>query len=355
MNEMGRDGVDTVVPEWAGSLTAELGDRLAGDMEMDALEDHEARWKSVLAEAFRSDATGAGARMLAEFQKRTGLLRKYKSYGIKAAAPLGYAVFLQRPGMGFSFQCHSVRKVEAFHILDVAEGARVFLCPKATWDGIYDEAAFAAWLAGAPDRRYDEWAVVPHPGDVYLIDDRHTVHSVLGCVLEEYASVSVDVVERLHDQNRGLRVPAEFDRAYVLNAIGQIGFPASHQRVRIERGERVASPIAFHEVAARAVLVELPELTATLWRLDAAAVSAPSTCPAEYATQLFVHSGAGWLDLRGSDEADFAAAHAIPFTRGDTLMCAPGSTWRLRSAPGSEAILAEHTVRWGPAVTNSDA
>ncbi|HYW08982.1 MAG TPA: hypothetical protein VE913_18630, partial [Longimicrobium sp.] len=131
--------------------------------------------------------------------------------------------------------------------------------------------------------------------------------------------------------------------------------PASHQRVRIERGERIASPITFDADAARAVLVELPELTATLWRLGAAAVSSPSTCAAEYATQLFVHAGAGWLDLRGADEADFADNDAIAFARGDTLMCAPGSTWRLRAAPGSEAILAEHTVRWGPAVTNSDA
>ena len=39
---------------------------------------------------------------------------KYKSYAVKAATPLGYSIFLQNQGQGFSFQQHLVHKLEGF-------------------------------------------------------------------------------------------------------------------------------------------------------------------------------------------------------------------------------------------------
>lgn len=343
------------VPGGCTSLTSELSAELSSDLNIRQLESHEKRWKLALAGTFNRAAGGDVARRLARFQKETGLLRKYKSYGVKAATPLGYAIFLQRPGMGFSFQRHTVRKVEAFHILEVAEGARVFLCPRDVWERIYDPATFAQWLSGSENPEFGRWSVVPHPGDVYVIDDKDTVHSVLGCILEEYASVSVDVVERLHDQNEGLPVPGEFDRQYVRNAIRAITLPATHQRVSIRNGRRECSPIVEERKngASRTVLVALPELTATFWRLNGSAVSSPVAVPFDRATQLFVHSGTGWLDIRGMDEPGFHPGRGIAFQSGETLMCAPGCEWRLRA--DSPLEIAEHTARWAPAVTDTDA
>jgi len=40
---------------------------------------------------------------------------------------------------------------------------------------------------------------------VFIISELGVVHTVMGCVLEEYATVSTDMVERLHDQNIGRR------------------------------------------------------------------------------------------------------------------------------------------------------
>ncbi len=55
---------------------------------------------------------------------------------------------------------------------------------------------------------------MPRPGDVIVIDKLSVVHSVVGCVLAEFATVSTDMVDRLHDQNEGAPIPAEFTRAF---------------------------------------------------------------------------------------------------------------------------------------------
>src|SRR6266513_2102867 len=106
---------------------APLVDALRVDSPIAVLEHSERELKQILARELAAPMDGARMRALATFQQALGFLLKYKSYAVKAASPLGYSVFLQRPGEGFSFQQHVTHKTEIFLILDVPPGGYVFL------------------------------------------------------------------------------------------------------------------------------------------------------------------------------------------------------------------------------------
>src|SRR5215470_12043708 len=216
---------DTTAP-WAS-----LVDALRADSPIATLEAAERRLKSILQQELARPLDGEQIRALAAFQQQLGFLLKYKSYAVKAASPLGYSVFLQRPGEGFSFQQHVTHKTEIFYILDVLPGGFVFLCDFEDWKRIYDRDSFLAWMNGAPDNRYERFRFVPRPGDVIVIDRLSVVHSVVGCVLAEFATVSTDMVDRLHDQNEGRAIPAEFTRTFSEERIRALKWPEASQLV----------------------------------------------------------------------------------------------------------------------------
>jgi mannose-6-phosphate isomerase-like protein (cupin superfamily) len=72
--------------------------------------------KLVLRDALNATISGEDARSIARFQKELGFVLKYKSYAIKASVPVGYSIFLQKEGEGFSFQRHVEHTLEVFHI-----------------------------------------------------------------------------------------------------------------------------------------------------------------------------------------------------------------------------------------------
>ena len=212
---------------------ASLVKQLRADSPIAVLEEFERQLKEVLTRELTAPPDGARIRALASFQKDLGFLLKYKSYAVKAASPLGYSVFLQRPGEGFSFQQHVTHKTEIFYVLDVLPGGYVFLCDFAEWREIYRRETFLAWLNGAADPRYERFRFVPRPGDVVVIDRLSVVHSVVGCALAEFATVSTDMVDRLHDQNEGAPIPAEFSRAFAEERIGRLAWPVESSCVTL--------------------------------------------------------------------------------------------------------------------------
>src|SRR3954463_13179356 len=127
---------DTPAP-WAS-----LVDALRAESPIAVLEQSESRLKEVLAVELAGQLDGPRIRALASFQRDLGFLLKYKSYAVKAASPLGYSVFLQRPGEGFSFQQHLTHKTEIFYVLDVLPGGYIFLCDFEDWQRVYDRAGF---------------------------------------------------------------------------------------------------------------------------------------------------------------------------------------------------------------------
>jgi hypothetical protein len=154
-------------------------------------------WAAALAEA-PDDAQLAFE--FSRFFAGIGFIKKYKSYGTKFAAPFGYSIFALDDGKGFSVQLHRTAKVEAFHILCVKSEAFALLASPAEWES-HGEAFVELWQRSHGDPATSALAFRPEPGDVLVIDHLEVVHSIVGCVLEEFATTSNDAVERLFDQN----------------------------------------------------------------------------------------------------------------------------------------------------------
>ncbi|WP_377643207.1 hypothetical protein [Oryzobacter terrae] len=135
------------------------------------------------------------------FFSRVGFFHKYKTYGVKVALPFGYSLFDLAPGRGFSFQVHEEPKLEGFHVLRPKTGAFLYVADLDEWES--GGRAWAKTRLGRPgdEGRLPTGGLVPLEGDVASVSETNIVHTVLGCVLEEYASCSVDSVVRLHDQN----------------------------------------------------------------------------------------------------------------------------------------------------------
>src|SRR3954470_8878712 len=224
-------------------LLAPLAEYLGRDLPIDALERLETLLKAILGAACARGATGQEARAIAAFQQRIGFLLKYKPYAVKCANPLGYSLFLQNAGEGFSFPRHTEHKVEAFHILHVLPGGYAFMCVFDDWQQVFEPDSFARWLEGAADERYDRFRYDLCPGDVLVIDELNVVHTVVGCVVEEFATVSTDMVDRLYDQNSRTDIPAGFTREFVRERLAP-GPCTAESRVVYGGGKVRTGPIA---------------------------------------------------------------------------------------------------------------
>lgn len=188
------------------------------------------------------------------FFSHLGFLHKYKVYGVKIALPFGYSLFDLADGAGFSFQVHEQPKLEGFHVLRTKNSSLLFICDRDEW-----EAEGRSWAV----RRFGDGdcgvlpagALVPLEGDVAAVSETNIVHTVLGCVLEEYASCSVDSVVRLHDQNDRSDpvLPKRHPSTAALVASGSTGLPRRHlsrdrtgwaTRIPTSSGEILSTPRA---------------------------------------------------------------------------------------------------------------
>ena len=284
---------------------------------------------------------GAGvASAIARAQKEIGFFLKYKSYAVKAASPLGYSVFIQRPREGFSFQRHITHKVEIFHILEASPDAFVFLCTHDDWRSVFEPARFRRWLAGAPDPELEQFRYSPSPGDVFSVDRLNVVHTVFGCVLEEFATVSTDMVDRLYDQNDAKGVPPELSRHYALPILRSLPAvePTNHviampltaaSRFRCEPIPVHATPwgelrqLSVGPIRARHLIVE-------------AGASTEPECDTNNAASLFVRNGKGELAFHGEIPS------TLPVTAGDLLMIPPGARWSVSADPTTRVRLSHH-------------
>src|SRR6266851_2643865 len=176
------------------ALLPALEEYLTRDLPIAVLEGYEEVLKAVLRPALAGEVSGDAARAIAAFQQRVGPLLKYKSY--------------------------------VFHVLDVHPGGFVFLCGFDEWARCYERERFAAWLAGErPDPDYDRYRFPARPGDVFVLDELGIVHTVIGCTLEEFATISTDMVDRLHDQNRDKPIPAAFDKTWAAERLRGLRSP----------------------------------------------------------------------------------------------------------------------------------
>jgi mannose-6-phosphate isomerase-like protein (cupin superfamily) len=323
-----------------------LARQLRADPPIAVLEQFERELKEMLAHELTAPPDGARIRALASFQRDLGFLLKYKSYAVKAASPLGYSVFLQRPGKGFSFQQHVTHKTEIFYILDVLPGGYVFLCDFEAWRKIYRRETFLAWLNGAPDSRYERFRFVPRPGDVVVIDRLNVVHSVVGCTLAEFATVSTDMVDRLYDQNEGLPIPAEFSRAFAEERISRLAWPGESSRVTFGESGWSRASLPAQTVPGggrRTSFGGGGKFVATSLRLDSGG-SSDNRSEAGRATSIHIASGSGQLILGTADEVRSATPPALAAHAGDLLLVAPGAHYRFINDGARPLVVAEHSI-----------
>ena len=327
---------------------APLVDALRADSPIAVLEAAERQLKEILTRELAAELDGPRVRALASFQQDLGFLLKYKPYAVKAASPLGYSVFLQRRGEGFSFQQHVTHKTEIFYILDVQPGGFVFLCDFADWQRIYRRDTFLAWLNGARDERYERFKFVPRPGDVVVIDRLNVVHSVVGCVLAEFATVSTDMVDRLHDQNEGKKIPAEFTRAFSEGKIRGLTWPATSHRVTLGESGWTREEIRLHPIRGgrKATLGDDERFSASLIEVEAGGHTEVVSSP-DRAISVHIASGTGRLLLGTADELH-ASRPAIGARAGDLFLIAPHAHYAFASDGAAPLVVAEHRI--APAV-----
>jgi mannose-6-phosphate isomerase-like protein (cupin superfamily) len=326
-------------------LLPALAGYLASDQPIDVLEGYEAVLKAVLRRQLAGEVSGEAARAIAAFQLRVGPLLKYKSYAVKASSPLGYSIFLQNPGEGFSFQRHVTHKTEVFHILEVHPGGFVFLCTIEEWERCYEPERFTAWLAGErPDAAYDRFRFEARPGDVFVLDELGIVHTVIGCTLEEFATISTDMVERLHDQNHGKPIPAAFSRQATGERLRAVRAPAASQSVSGPKHllQRAPLPATGIRGGEKTVLAD-GFVVATRFRIEARGETGIFHDPRR-AASLYVRAGSGRLLMGTAAELARTTAPGLPLRANDLLTLPPGIHYAFVAEGGAPLELVEHKI-----------
>jgi hypothetical protein len=288
---------------WDDQALDDLADELLVPKPIAVVEALEASIKLAWATHQSGFADAAIRRRFANYFFRLGFFVKFKSYGVKYAAPFGYSLFDLRDNGGFSIQIHETAKTEAFHVLGVHRNAFILLSSLDEW--VRNEEAFrASWAAGEPEA--SPLAIRPEPGDVAIVESLGTVHTVVGCLLEEFATSSYDVVKRLYDQNEGRSATLPAALVSVRDVLQRASSVSPRQRL-IKNGTWQTEPLdsEIYTVA------NLPELGLIV-------------------TTVVVLSGSITLDVDGLQ---------IVMSQGDTTALAPGSHYMFTAEDSGNAVV----------------
>jgi mannose-6-phosphate isomerase-like protein (cupin superfamily) len=337
-----KSSIGQIVDDGLRSLPV-LGEFLREDSPIERTERLEALYKKILGAKLAGPLSGRDAREIARFQKELGFVLKYKSYAVKAATPFGYSIFLQNEREGFSFQRHVEHKLEVFHILSVKPGGYVFLCDFEDWKKVYEKKAFERWLAGEPNDAYDRYKFVPDPGDVFVISELGVVHTVVGCVLEEFATVSTDMVERLHDQNAGRGIPSNFTRANAEKTMRAIDPPPRNRLVQgfgDRRSIAMIEPVAI-EGGERVLLCD-SFVRAARYRLKPGGETSRGR-EEDRAVVLRFFAGRGSVMMADASELKDPSAR-VEFGRGDLILIPPGVHYAVRNESDGVVSYCEHCI-----------
>ena len=319
-----------------------IAEFLHADLPIERAERLEDLLKAVLRAILAKPVSGRDARDIARFQQQLGFVLKYKSYTIKASTPVGYSIFLQNEREGFSFQRHVIHKLEVFHILSVKPGGYIFLCDYEEWKNIYKKGAFERWMTGEANASYDRYKYVPLPGDVFVISELGVVHTVIGCVLEEYATVSTDMVERLHDQNAGRRIPSTFNRVNAEASLRTIKAPANSRLVR-GFADRKSEPIERVEIPGgeRITLCD-SFVRAARYVIRPGGETALESDDRRVALLRFF-SGRGTVVIADATEVG-RSTPGIQFDSADLILIPPGIEYAVRNESDDYVEYSEHSI-----------
>lgn len=310
------------------------------------LERYENVLKAILLAHCTPTLSGADARRIAEFQKDVGFLIKFKSYTVKATTPLGYTIFLHEPKEGFSFQIHKEHKVEVFHIVTVMPGGYVFLCTYDDWKKTYDEESFAKWLAGESVPKYDRFKFVPSPGDVIIVNNLNIVHTVIGCILEEFANVSTDMVDRLYDQNLSKRavIPEKYTRDYVKEKLLALESTSPKRLVDFRKDWKVET-LKKEDLdgVIKTTIVDVDNFTAINYVFPSFFTSQQMTDPKRHIA-FYVWKGEGEIKIGDQEEWKSGTPPVIKISKGVLLFIPANQIYSITSSSTSPLEITEHHI-----------
>jgi mannose-6-phosphate isomerase-like protein (cupin superfamily) len=333
-----------LVEAGAQTLTAVSTYLRHADLPIEAVERIEDVVKQTMSSLMGTGLTGSKAAELAELQKELGLLPKFKSYAIKASSPLGYSVFFQRPGEGFSFQRHVEHKVEIFHVLSASPGSYAFICDYDVWSQNFESRRFRDWLTGTADPVFDRHRYSPEPGDVLVIDRLNVVHTVVGCLLEEFATVSTDMVDRLFDQNVGKPIPSDFSWDRMDALLSDLPSVEPRRILDITASGVVATEI----VPRRQSWGEIREMSAGPLTARHLLVDANSRTgifhDSRSASSLFVRGGCGILAFSGESLRDAQPDGTVSLAPGTLTMIPRAARWSLVSSGSAPLRVSEQAI-----------
>ena len=310
------------------------------------LERYENVLKAFLLANCTLDLSGENARKIAQFQKNIGFLIKFKSYTVKATIPLGYTIFLHEPKEGFSFQIHKDHKVEVFHILKVMPGGYVFLCTYEDWKKTYDEESFSKWLEGESVPKYDRFKFVPTPGDVIVVNDLNIVHTVIGCILEEFANVSADMVDRLYDQNLAKRksIPEKYTKEYVKKTLMELESTPPKRLVDFRKNWST-EPLKKEDVngVTKTIITDVSNFTAINYLFPQDHTSEHMIDPDQHIS-FYVWKGEGEIHIGDHEEWQEGIPPAIKISKGDLLFIPANQIYSVKNTSSSPLEITEHHI-----------
>jgi mannose-6-phosphate isomerase-like protein (cupin superfamily) len=232
--------------------------------------------------------------------------------------------------------------MEVFHILEAKPGAFVFLCDFSDWQRQYEPDRFRRWLAGGADEFFDSRAFKPLIGDVFIISSLGVVHSVFGCTLEEYATVSTDMVDRLYDQNSGSVIPSTFTRQYAERQLATLELP-SHSRLvdAATWNTSLIDPISCRG-GQETILVD-SFVRASHRRVEAGAETGLSLGEG-VATIVRIFAGTGRLWIADESEVNRLSDASIPVQPNDVFLIAPGMNYGFRNSGTTTLTYSQHQI-----------
>jgi mannose-6-phosphate isomerase-like protein (cupin superfamily) len=220
---------------------------------------------------------------------------------------------------------------------------------------VYDERSFTDWLSGKPDERYDRYKFYPAPGDIFKIDEIGLVHTAVGCILEEFATVSTDMVDRLHDQNAGKPVPPFFNRQYFNDRLQSISFPDVARQVEIrssDRGVTIISPMKIR--GGRLIPIAQSSVIASRYILEPFERSDLYQDQTR-AASLYIARGKGRVIIGEASEARALTPPTIPVSKGDLLMVPAGIDYGFINEDNEELEVSEQRIPLDVAFTSNSS
>ena len=163
-------------------------------------------------------------------------------------------------------------------------------------------------------------------------------------MLEEFATVSTDMVDRLHDQNAGKSIPTHFNREYAEMQLETLALPGKNRVVDMfSRGGGIRSLHPARVPGGTETVLTDSFLRASHRTVEPRKESAMEKDPGR-AAFVRVHAGEGRIFIAAENELDRPGRTSIPLAAGDLFMIPPGIHYGFKNETDDPLTCSEHRI-----------